>query len=65
MGWIYLRFHGCLNDFLPLKQREQTINYWVKEKTALKHIIETLGVPHPEVGYATVNDHPQPLTYHV
>lgn len=65
MGWIYLRFHGCLNDFLPLTQREQTINYWVKEKTALKHIIESLGVPHPEVGYATVNGYPQPLTYHV
>lgn len=65
MGSVYIRFHGCLNDFLPAAQRERSILYTVREKTAVKHIIEALGVPHPEVGRVEVDGQPVPFTYHV
>ena len=42
-------FHGDLNDFLPLEQRSTAIPYLVDDRPAVKHPIESLGVPHPEV----------------
>jgi hypothetical protein len=50
-----LRFHGELNWFLPEGQRGATLPFSVGDRPAVKHPIETLGVPHPEVAGILVN----------
>lgn len=65
MKQVMLFFHGKLNDFLPGGQPEEPIAYSFDAKIGLKHIIEALGVPHPEVGEILVNGHPADLSYHV
>ncbi|MFN8440020.1 MAG: Mut7-C RNAse domain-containing protein [Caldilineaceae bacterium] len=44
-----IRFQGDLNDLLPPDQRERTIALAADAHTTVKHTIESLGVPHPEV----------------
>ena len=47
---VDFQFHGELNDFLDPAQRGQVIWLPLPEEAAVKHPIEALGVPHPEVG---------------
>ena len=49
------RFHGNLNDFLPESQRGRWIDYALDGTVAVKHPIESLGVPHPEVEQIVVD----------
>jgi uncharacterized protein len=49
------RFFGDLNDFLPPAQRGRWIDYLLDGTVAVKHPIESLGVPHPEVEQILVN----------
>ena len=49
------RFHGDLNDFLPRDLRGQTIPYALDGVVAVKHAIEALGAPHPEVALIRVD----------
>src|SRR5690242_1728540 len=49
------RFHGELNDFLPSSQRNVAFEHPVGPTDTLKHIIESLGVPHTEVGAVAAN----------
>jgi uncharacterized protein with PIN domain len=47
---VRLRFHGDLNVFLRLKRSAQpAVDRQLTEKTSIKDIIESCGVPHPEV----------------
>lgn len=48
-------FYGNLNDFLPVSQRQKAIFYPLNGPVAVKHPIEALGVPHPEVEYLLAN----------
>jgi uncharacterized protein len=48
-------FHGQLNDFLPRVQRELQISIEFKGRQSIKHLAESLGVPHPEIGRIRVN----------
>lgn len=50
-----LRFHGELNWFLGGAQRGATLPFPVGDRPAVKHPIETLGAPHPEVAGILVN----------
>lgn len=43
-------FYGELNDFLSKFQRGQPIRCLFRGRQTVKHLIESLGVPHPEVG---------------
>ena len=52
---VQFRFHGELNDFLPLPQRNVKFEHPVGPTDTLKHIIESLGVPHTEVGAVAAN----------
>ncbi len=66
MGQIQLVVHGKLNFFLPPKWRNRPIQYGFDGKVALKHILESIGVPHPEVGYARRGGNEAvDLAYHV
>jgi hypothetical protein len=51
----YFRFHGELNDFLSPERREMAFECLAGATDTLKHVIESLGVPHAEVGRVTVN----------
>jgi uncharacterized protein with PIN domain len=42
-------FHGRLNDFLK-SSREKPIVYTFKNHPTVKHAVESIGIPHPEVG---------------
>ncbi len=64
-GNIRILFHGKLNDFLPSGCRHTRLEIGFSHKTAVKHIIESLGVPHPEVGRVLANNKVVALAYHV
>ena len=52
---INILFHGRLNDFLPKAQRGQWVPYTLDRTPSIKDVIESLGVPHPEIGEVLVN----------
>ena len=56
MTMAYFRFFGRLNDFLPRDQREQAVPVKFRGRQSIKHLVESLGVPHPEIGQVQVND---------
>lgn len=48
-------FHGRLRDFLPRGEKEQSIRVEFRERQSVKHLAESLGVPHPEMGPVQIN----------
>jgi uncharacterized protein with PIN domain len=63
MPYAYFRFFGPLNDFLPRHQRQQAIPVVLNGVTAVKHIIESLGAPHPEIDLILANQQPVDFAY--
>src|SRR5687767_4902186 len=55
MSTAYFLFFGRLNDFLPRNLREQSIRLDFRGRQSIKHLAESLGVPHPEIGQVQVN----------
>jgi hypothetical protein len=55
---VRLRFHGDLNVFLGSKTDDAVIERPLSEKTSIKDVIESCGVPHPEVDLILVDDQP-------
>lgn len=53
--------YGNLVDFLPAHDREKWVSVPFQGRQTLKHLIESLGVPHPEIDAVTVDDHPAGL----
>ena len=53
---VRLRFHGDLNVFLGSKPGDAVIERRLAEKTSIKDIIESCGVPHPEVDLILVDE---------
>ena len=51
---VRFRFHGELNTFLAQTLRGREFVQAAGETDTLKHVIESLGVPHTEVGRITV-----------
>lgn len=58
-------FYELLNDFLPPFKRGRQIVVSFCENQTAKHLIESLGVPHVEIGSLTVNGQPADLSYRV
>ena len=50
-----LRFHGDLDFFLPSRTRRKDVTRSLSEKSSVKDVIESCGVPHPEVDFIVVN----------
>lgn len=46
---VTFRFFGELNDFLPERRRGVAFGYAFNGAQTVKHLIEAVGVPHPEV----------------
>jgi uncharacterized protein with PIN domain len=55
MSKAHFLFFGRLNDFLPQDQRAQRLSVDFRERQSIKHLAESLGVPHPEIGAVQVN----------
>jgi uncharacterized protein with PIN domain len=56
MSTAHFSFRGRLRDFLPHEQREQSIRVEFRGRQSIKHLVESLGVPHPEIGRVHVNE---------
>jgi uncharacterized protein with PIN domain len=55
MHKVYLRFYEELNDFLPEEKRKKRFAHQFIDRTSVKDLIESLGVPHTEVDLILVN----------
>ena len=58
-----LDLHGDLDFFLRSEARGQRIERSLSEKTSVKDVIESCGVPHPEVDLILVNGQPVDFDY--
>ena len=54
-------FHGELAEFLARERRGGAFDYACARAATVKHAIESLGVPHTEVGRLLVNSQPATL----
>ena len=63
-GKITVTFHGALTDFFKTNAELFVTHFELQEKTSLKHVVEALGVPHPEIGKIIVNQNEVNLSYH-
>ena len=55
-------FFGRLRDFLRRDQRDQSIAVHFRGRQSIKHLAESLGVPHPEIGQVQVNGQEKKLS---
>lgn len=58
-------FFDGLTAFLPFGKRQATMQVAFKGHPAVKHLVESLGIPHTEVQRVLVNGQPADLAYHV
>jgi len=57
------RFYGNLNDFLPPARQGRLFDHPFSGRASVKDMIESLGVPHPEVDLILANSEPVDFTY--
>lgn len=60
-----VRFYGSLNDFLPAARRQLTLVSGFESSPSVKDLVESLGVPHPEIDLIVVNGRPVDFGYRV
>ncbi len=65
MTHISLRAYGRLNDFLPVRRRQRRFEHDVNGYPSVKDVIESLGIPHPEIELVLVNDLPADFSHRV
>lgn len=63
MSRAIFRFYAELNVFLPPARRQREVPFALNGRTAVKHPIEALGVPHTEVAFILVNGEPVDFGY--
>lgn len=57
------RLYDTLEDFLPARQRGKVLTVTFNGPQSVKHLLESLDVPHPEIGQVYANGQPVPLDY--
>lgn len=62
---ISIRFYAELNDFLAPGQRGHEIIHELKQPRSVKDLIESIGIPHPEIDLVLVNGNPVKLDHQV
>ena len=60
---VRLNLHGDLDFFVRSESRGQRIERSLREKTSVKDVIESCGVPHPEVDLILVSGQPADFHY--
>ncbi|MBE0570492.1 MAG: Mut7-C ubiquitin/RNAse domain-containing protein [Ignavibacteriaceae bacterium] len=63
MHKAYLRFYEELNDFLPEEKKKKRFEHHYIDRTSVKDLIESLGVPHTEVDMILVNGKSESFRY--
>ncbi|MGD8586122.1 MAG: Mut7-C RNAse domain-containing protein [Chloroflexota bacterium] len=58
MPQVFFRFYAELNDLLPAEKRQLTFAQSFKDRVTVKHLIESLGVPHAEVDLILIDGRP-------
>lgn len=53
---INIRFYAELNELLPTAWRDTHFNYEIKKPRSVKDLIESIGIPHPEVDLIFINN---------
>jgi uncharacterized protein with PIN domain/molybdopterin converting factor small subunit len=61
MNHVTVRVYGSLNDFLPAAQRQAPIPASFAGARSVKDLVESLGVPHPEIELIVVNGESAPF----
>lgn len=62
---VSIRFYAELNDFLPVRRRQVAFEHALRERASVKHVVETLGVPHTEVELILVDGESVDFAYQV
>ena len=55
MTEVTVRAYGPLNDFLPRHRRQVSWKHSVHSHPSVKDVVESLGIPHPEIDLILVN----------
>ena len=55
MHTIYIRFYEELNDLLPDEKKKIRFEHHYLDRTSVKDLIESLGIPHTEIDLILVN----------
>ncbi len=55
MACAHFRFYAELNDFLPPARRRVVFRHCFERRASVKDMIESFGVPHPEIELILVN----------
>lgn len=63
MKQVWCRFYAELGDFLPPEKRQVAFVHEFEGRVSVKHLIEALGVPHPEVDLVLVNGQSVDFSY--
>ncbi|MCU7495651.1 MAG: Mut7-C ubiquitin/RNAse domain-containing protein [Ignavibacteria bacterium] len=63
MHRAFLRFYEELNDFLPEDKQKVRFTHLYTDRTSVKDMIESLGVPHSEIDLILVNGHSVDFSY--
>ncbi len=63
MHKVFFRFYEELNDFLPEERRKVRFEHSYLDRTSIKDMIESLGVPHSEIDLILTNGKPVDLNY--
>ena len=65
MGDANISFLNQLNDFLPRRKKDQVLLCEFIGNPSIKHLVESMGVPHTEVGQILVNEQSTNFSYQV
>jgi uncharacterized protein len=65
MKRAFFRFYDDLEELLPSSKRGQEIICHFKGYQSVKHLIESLGVPHTEIGQVIVNSRVVDTSYRI
>ncbi len=52
---VNIHLHGCLTDFIANGKRGGSLNIDCRKTRSVKDLIESLGIPHPEIDLIVVN----------
>jgi uncharacterized protein with PIN domain/sulfur carrier protein ThiS len=55
---VQVRAYGDLADFLPRAHRGRTLLVALRDRTSVKDLLESVGVPHPEIDVVVVDGEP-------
>ena len=55
MKKIHLRFYEELNDFLPADKKKIRFEHKFIDRSSVKDLIESYGIPHTEIDMILVN----------